>query len=259
MKTKIVLLAVCLLAFGSINFAQTKKPANSMAVTPDQIVKNLYAGRKSEATNPFAQTKTRALIDKYFSKDFADLIWKTARTSPGFNVDPLYNSQDEEITNFVVGKPRQEAGPDNVFVKATFMNFGKADSVDYELQREAGKNWKIVGIYYTDGEDLASTLRYSLDEEFQKDYDADQTFKGGYMVGAMQCSVEPTLNRMYYRVQCGEEDFKLYAVEGNENETSFIYTDDKGEEKGKFVFKNGEKDGKYFDASGKETKVSRVQ
>jgi len=63
-----------------------------------------------------------------------------------------------------------------------------------------------------------------------------------------------------FRVRCdGQEGFKLYAVDGNEKQTAYIHTNDKGKEQGKFVFKNGEKDGKYFDASGKEVKVKRVQ
>ena len=57
----------------------------------------------------------------------------------------------------------------------------------------------------------------------------------------------------------GQENFKLYAVEGDEKQTAYIYTDDKGKQQGKFVFKNGENDGKFFDAKGKEVKVERVQ
>ncbi len=264
MKIKFVLLAVCLLAFGSINFAQTKSKTISIkttpAGTPEQVVKNLYAAQKNEKTNPFAQIKSRVLVDKYFTKDFADLIWKTNASETGWNVDPLYNSQDPQITDFVVGKPKEDGSPDNVFLKVTFKDNGKAESVGFNLRREANKTWKIDNIEYSDGEDLASILRYSTDEEYQKDYDADQTFKGGYTVGAMMCDVAPTMNRMFYRVTCdGQEGFKLYSVDGDEKETAFIYTDDKGRQQGKFVFKNGEKNGRYFDASGKEVKVIRVQ
>jgi hypothetical protein len=248
------------MAFGSITFAQTKKTTTSKAATPDQLVKNLYAAQKIEKTNPFVQIKSRALVDKYFTKDFADLVWKTNTSDTAWNVDPLYNSQDPQITGFVVGKPKEDGGPDNVHLKVTFKDNGKAESVGFDLRREANKTWKINNIDYSDGEDLASILRYSTDEEYQKEYDADQTFKGGYTVGAMTCDVMPTMNRLFYRVTCeGQEGFKLYTANGDKTATAFIYTDDKGKEKGKFVFKNGEKDGKYFDASGKEVKVKRVQ
>ncbi len=256
MKTKIILLLVCLAAFGSISFAQKK----TAAVLPETIVKNLYAAQKVEKTNPFAQSKSRALVDKYFTKDFADLIWKTNSSETGWNVDPLYNAQDTEITNFAVGKSRQDGGLDNVYVKATFKNFGKMEAVGFVMRREANKQWKIDNIDYSDGEDLASILRYSTDMEFQKSVDENNSFKGGYMVGAVRCEVTPTMNGMFHRVTCEDkEGFKLYAVDGNENETSYIHVDDNGKDEGKFVFKNGETDGKYFDAAGKEVKVTFVK
>lgn len=259
MKIKIVLLAVCLLAFGSIGLAQKKK--TTVTVSADQVVKNLYTAQKNEKTDPFAQTKSRALVDKYFTKDFADLIWKTNNSETGWNVDPLYNSQDPQITAFVVGKPRaEEENPNNVYLKVNFKSYGKAESVGFQLRREASKIWKIENIDYNSGDDLASILRYSTDKEYQKSYDA-LTFKGDYMVGAMKCNVMPTMSIIeLYSVTCdGQEGFKLYAVDGNENETAYIYTDDKGKEQGKFVFKKDEMNGKFFDASGKEVKVMRVQ
>ncbi len=261
MKIKIVLLSVCLLAFGSIGFAQTKnKKIKTTVITPGQVVKDLYAAQKNEKTNPFAQIKSRALVDKYFAKDFADLVWKTNSSELGWNVDPLFNSQDPQITEFAVGAPKEDGGPDNVYLKVNFKSYGNPESVGFTLQRESNKSWKINNIDYSDGEDLASILRYSTDEEFQKLHDADQTFRGDYLVGTVPCDVAPTMNGMFYRVRCeGQEGFKLYSADGNENETAFIHVDDKGNEKDKFVFKNGEKDGKFFDASGKEIKVSRVQ
>ena len=259
MQIKIITLFVCLLTFVSIGFAQ-KKAKTTAATTADAVVKNLYAAQKSEKTNPFVQIKSRALVDKYFTKDFADLIWKTNSSETAWNVDPLYNSQDPQITNFVVGKPIEDGDAGNVYLKVTFKSSGKAESVGFKLRREANKTWKIDNIEYSDGEDLASIMRYSTDAEYQKEYDADQTFKGGYTVGASMCDVAPTMNRMFYRVTCeGQEGFKLYSADGDEKETAFIYTDDKGRQQGKFVFKNGEKDGKYFDVSGKEVKVTRVQ
>jgi hypothetical protein len=255
MKIKIIILFVCLAAFGSISSAQKK----TAPLAPDAVVKNLYAAQKDEKTNPFVQTKSRTLVDKYFTKDFADLIWKTNSTELGWNVDPLYNAQDTEITNFAVGKPAQADSPDNVYVKATFKNFGKMETVGFTMRRGTNKEWKIDNIDYSDGEDLVSLLRYSTDEEFQKQFDADHTFKGGYLVGAVRCEVMPTINGMFYRVTCEDrEGFKLYAVEGDETETAFIHTDDKGKQQGKFVFKNGEADGKFIDA-GKEVKVTRIR
>ena len=168
MKIKILFLTALVLAVTSSGFAQKK----TNATTADAVVKDLYAAQKGKA-NPFFQTKSRTLIDKYFVKDLADMIWKDSVDAKGevgaIDFDPLYNAQDTEITEFMVEKPRDSGGLDNAFVKVKFKSFGKAESVDYELRRENGGNWKIVGIYYSNGEDLGSILQYSQDAEFKKD------------------------------------------------------------------------------------------
>ncbi len=257
MKIKCLFLTALILAVTSLSFAQSKTN------TADAVVKDLYAAQKA-GKSPFFQAKNRSLIDKYFVKEVADMIWKDSVDAKGevgaIDFDPLFYAQDTEITEFVVGKPREAGVPDNAFVKVTFKNFGKADQVDYELRREADKSWKIVGIYYRDGEDLGSVLRYSQDAEFKKEYDTNQTFTGEYMVGKVKCTVTPTLSGMSHRVTCdGQEEFKLYQAEGDETETAYINTDDKGAETGKFIFKNGEPDGKFIDAAGKEVKVTPLR
>jgi hypothetical protein len=259
MKLKIVIITALLLAFSTVGFARSE----TQTTTPDVVVKNLYAAQKA-GTGPFFQTRNRALVDRYFSKDLADMIWKDAVSAKGevgaIDFDPLYNSQDPQITDFVIEKPREAGGPDNAFVQVNFNNNGKADQVDFELQRSANKTWKIVGIYYSDGEDIASTLRYAQDKEFRKEFDRNQTFKGDYMVGTAKCTVTPTLGQFKYRVECGgREGFQLYMVEGNEKETAYIYTDQQGVEKSRFVFRNGATNGRFIDASGKEVKVSRIK
>ena len=261
MKIKCLFTAALMLAAVSINFSQSKTTTG--AVTPEMVVKNLYAAQKSGKNAPFFQSKNRAAVDKYFAKDLADMIWKDAVDAKGevgaIDFDPLYNSQDPQITDFVINKPREAGGPDNAFVLVTFKNYGKADKVDYELARDAKGMWKIVTVSYGDGEDLGSILRYYQDAEFKADYDK-QDFKGDYLVGTKKCTVTPTLNGIYFRVQCEDsEDFQLYQAEGDENETAYIYTNDKGVEQGKFVFKNGESSGYFTDASGKKMAVGKVE
>lgn len=256
-------MAAILLAFSSLCFAQPKtkttaKTTRTTAATADTVVKNLFAAQKADK-GPFFQTKNRALVDQYFVKDLGDMIWKDAVAAKGelgaIDFDPLVGLQDPQITDLVVGKPRTEAGPDNVFVMATYKMGGKAGKTDFELRRGDDRTWKIVGIHYYDGEDLGSVLRYWQDEEFKKEYD-NHAFKGEFTVGTDKCTVTPTLSGMSYRVQCnGSEDFKLYQVEGDETETAYIYVDDKGREKSRFVFKNGETTGKFI-VAGKEVTVS---
>ena len=94
---------------------------------PDVLVADLYKQHDADKS-PFFQTKNRALVDKYFTKSTADLIWKDAVKSKGgvgaLEADPLYDAQDSEIKNFKVGqaniKNRQSKRSRHVYD-----NFGK--------------------------------------------------------------------------------------------------------------------------------------
>jgi hypothetical protein len=66
-----VLLTTLFLAFSSSVFAQ----AQTKALAPNGGLQNLYAARAS-GSSPYFQTKSRALVGKYFTKDLADLIWQ---------------------------------------------------------------------------------------------------------------------------------------------------------------------------------------
>src|SRR5688572_23440390 len=98
---KIVLIATLFFAFGFIAVAESHGQ-----VPPQTVVRNLYAARKSRATDPFFQTKSRARLDKFFPKELGDLIWNDAVSSARNNEvgklagDPLYNAQDMKITAF---------------------------------------------------------------------------------------------------------------------------------------------------------------
>ena len=275
MRIKTLILTALLMAVPTMTFAQAKKPTTitttktTTAITPEQVVKNLYAAQTNEKTNPFDQT-SRGMLDKYFDKDLAGLIWKKmTKTEDGWrHIDPLFDSheqlrdsQDPKITNFVVAAPTEDGGPDSVYVNVTFKNHGEAGSSGFALRREAKKTWKITNIDYFDGDDLASILENAMMSEAEiKAAESQYKFDGDYMVGAMKCKIVRTISRIeLYRVTCdGQDGFKLYAVDGNEKETSYIYTDDNGKQQGKFVIKNGENNGKFYDAAGKEMKVSRV-
>jgi len=112
------------------NAAKDAKAATG-ANTPEQLVKNLYAAQKNEATNPFIQTKNRALVDKYFVRELGDLIWKTAASDTGYNADPLSNAQDTDITDFIV-----EKADENNTVKVKFKNFGKNEVITFFVLKE---------------------------------------------------------------------------------------------------------------------------
>ncbi len=138
--------------------AKSLRSKKSLAVAPDALVAQLYAAQKGNA-NPFFQTKKRALLDKFFTKDFADLIWNDAKSTPQGEVgvldfDPLYSAQDTKITSFVVGKPVYDKSNGNAAVTVSFKNFGKAEKIKFQLETGAAKAWKISDIVYQSGSTL---------------------------------------------------------------------------------------------------------
>ena len=99
MKLFAMFLAVILSTFAPAGYAKTK------ALSPDAMVKALYETNETPS-NPFFQTKNRALLDRYFIKDLADLIWKDALSAQGdlgaLDYNPLFGSQDPQITNLKI-------------------------------------------------------------------------------------------------------------------------------------------------------------
>jgi hypothetical protein len=164
MRIKILLLAALLVSLTSIGAAQTRA-----RVTPDTVVRNLYAARKRPATDPFFQTKSRARLNKYFTKDLGDLIWKDAVASAkskevgALDGDPLYNAQDMKITAFRIKPPQYGEGNLNLAdVPVTFKNFGKEETILFRLERDKTGVWKISDIFYPGNPDDASSLTKML-------------------------------------------------------------------------------------------------
>jgi len=157
MKIKIVLLATLFLAISSVGLAQPK------TIEPNVVVKNLYAAHKA-GRSPFFQTKSRVLLDKTFTRYLADLIWKDAVDSKGevgaISFDPLYGSQDPQITNFKImetgwGGDSKYGPDDEAVVQVTFKDSGKERMVSYQFKLGKDKNWKIYDVHYRgDGEQV---------------------------------------------------------------------------------------------------------
>ena len=160
MKTvkRILFIAPMLLA-ASFSFliggAAYGQGAASKPLSPDALVADLYRAHDHKRS-PFFQTRSRALLYKYFEKDLADMIWKDAVKSKGevgaIDGDPLYNAQDMEIKKFAIGKPVYEGGKARVPV--TFENFGQKKSIVFVLVN-GRSGWRISDLDYGDG----STLR----------------------------------------------------------------------------------------------------
>src|SRR5439155_17318503 len=133
------------------------KPINRLS--PDALVADLYR-EHNRKHSPFFQTRSRALLYKYFEKSLADLIWKDAVHSKGevgaIDGDPLYDAQDMEIRKFAIKKPRYKEG--RALVDVTFENFGKPQTITFIVVK--GKTgWRIRDIVYSEGRTLKSELR----------------------------------------------------------------------------------------------------
>jgi len=120
----------------------------SSRTAPDALIKSLYWDHNHKHS-PFFQTRSRALLYKYFEKSLADLIWKDATTSKDevgvIDGDPLYDAQDMEIKKFAIGKPKYEDA--KAKVEVTFENFGKQKTIVFVLMKEK-TGWKINDIEY---------------------------------------------------------------------------------------------------------------
>ena len=85
----------------------------SRTSSPDALVRELYRVHNQKHSS-FFQTRSRALLYKYFEKKLADMIWKDAVKSKGevgvIDGDPLYDAQDMEIKHFAIVSPRYEPG-----------------------------------------------------------------------------------------------------------------------------------------------------
>lgn len=81
--------------------SRTNPPPKIEPFPPTLWVVDLYR-QHNRKRSPFFQTRSRALINKYFAKALADLIWKDAMKAKGevgaLGADPLYDAQDTEIT-----------------------------------------------------------------------------------------------------------------------------------------------------------------
>jgi hypothetical protein len=156
MKTLKLILIVAVIVVGSNISSQAQRQSRQMS--PEQLVRDLY--RQHQQRSPFFQTRSRALLDKYFTRNLADLLWQDAHSSGGevgaLDGDPLFNAQDMEITNFSIKEPNLL--PNGGTVPVTFENFGKRHVIIFSVARERGR-WKIGDLLYDDGATLVQILR----------------------------------------------------------------------------------------------------
>lgn len=247
-------------AIANTNTAASGTPeagsAETKAAPPETLVAELYKQHDAKKS-PFFQTKDRALVDKYFTKPLADLIWKDANASQGevgaIDADPLYNSQDPQIKNFAVGKG--ELKGEAATVIATFTNDGTKYSVEYSMKLVGGV-WKIDNILY--GKDAGSLMQwlketYSATPPSRSNVSGE--FEGKYTVGETTCTVKPV--KMAFEVRWAKgSGVEMFAfTEDNTFESAPDQSDSN-----KFVFDDENyNSGTFYRADGKSFSVKRAR
>jgi|GEM_PF-830740 len=221
--------------------------------SPEDLVADLYKAHDAQKS-PFFQTKDRALVDKYFVKSLADLIWKDAVSSNANNEvgviagDPLYNAQDMEIKNFSIGKG--DVKGDSATVTVTFVNFDQKQSVKF-LLKNVNNAWKISDIAYNN---IDSLVNWFKAEPKGSTPGPSGDFVGRYRVGPTACTVKAV--RQGYEIRwekgSGSEFFGLGA-----EDLTFISRQKDGSEN-RFVFDDATFDtGKFYRVDGKVFDVRR--
>ncbi len=222
--------------------------AQAQSTLPETLVADLYKQHDAKKS-PFFQTKNRALVDKYFAKALADLIWKDATTSAGevgaIDADPLYNAQDIDIKNFAVGKGVVKN--EKATVRVTFTNFSEKKTVNFSLIL-AAEGWKIDNILYGDGFSLMQWLKDNPETS------SSGEFEGKYQVGETTCTVKPV--KMAFEVRWAKgSGIEMFAFrEGTTFESS---ADGNGN---RFVFDDEDYNtGTFYRADGKMFQVKRAK
>lgn len=225
-------------------------------LSPDALVADLYRAHRQKRS-PFFQTRSRALLYKYFGKNLADMIWKDAVRSKGevgaLDGDPLYNAQDMKIEKFVIGKPAIEGEMAQVGV--SFENFGKPVQMGFLLVNgDAG--WRITDIRWNDGSTLRSILTANASNAGAT---RDQNFQGTYGVGADRCNVTPI--KMAFQVFCmGARTRTTYFYDSAASEESHKPTFTTESKSAKFVFDDEQfRTGKFVTTAGRELSLRKIK
>jgi len=157
---QITLFIAAVILLGGVEISATAQKSRRQ-MSPEQVVADLYRQHKNRS--PFFQHTNRALVDKYFAKVLADLIWKDAVSSGdevgALDGDPLINAQEEDIKKFKVHPAAYPPSSRTVAtVTVTFENIGYPHSNIFEMGLSA-KGWRISDIRYDDGAKLSAILK----------------------------------------------------------------------------------------------------
>ena len=236
----------------NIEISGAAAAGESQASHAETVVADLYKQHDGK-NSPFFQTKDRARVDKYFTKQLADLIWKDAVSSSGevgaLDADPLYDTQEMDVKNLKIGSA--ELNGDNAIVPVTFLSFGEKKTLKFSLTM-VNNSWKIADINYGRKETLVTWLKSGTPETAR---DEIGDFRGKYLVGDTSCTVE--FKNKGYAVKwakgSGLEYFSL--MEGTTFASSTVES-----EANRFVFDDENYNtGTFYRADGKTFPVRRAK
>jgi hypothetical protein len=160
MRTVKVILAIVAMCFAAgLSVSVQGQPAAPKRLSPKALVSDLYR-EHNRKHSPFFQTRSRALLYKYFEKSLADMIWKDAvhskREVGAIDGDPLYDAQDMDIKKFVIAKPSYENG--KALVSVSFENLGQQKTIVFILVN-GRSGWRIGDLDYGQGRTLKGDLK----------------------------------------------------------------------------------------------------
>ncbi len=235
-------------------------PAGSEAeakfVASEPLVVELYKQHDADK-GPFRERK-RAVVDKYFAKPLADLIWKDQQTPAGelgmLDFDPLYNAQDVEIKNLSVGKATVNG--EKATVPVSFENYSEKKKVIFQMVRQAD-SWKIADISYGDGFTLLSVFKENTEtEKSAEPVPTSGEFEGRYRVGDTTCTVKPV--KMAFEIKWAKGSGSEYFFFKDAN--VFESEEDKNGGRNEFRFDDQNYNtGTFVRADGKTFAVSRAR
>ncbi len=127
--------------------------------TPDAVIKELYRVHNQQGndidagkSNVVEIVKSRVLLNKFFDKNLAGLIWKDLNTPRDYmgviDFDLFYNTQDEFTGKMSVGQAKVQGAKAAVPVS---LNWGRRkETITYLMVKQNGA-WKIADIKYSGG------------------------------------------------------------------------------------------------------------
>ena len=225
---------------------------------PEDLVKDLYKTHEKNDAG-ILSGKSRALLDKYFDKNLANLIWKDLTTHQDeigvIDFDPFYNTQDPLIKNLNVS-PAKIVGK-KATVPVNFTNAGAKETVTYQLVQQ-NSTWKIYDIKYRDGGSLLKYFKEYEQSNSSNNNTEEGNFEGVYQVGETTATVKPI--KMAFELKWAKGSGTLIFHYAGQGVLEYVSEGD-GSGGDKFIFDDTTyTTGKFIRGSdGKEMRVKKIK